>query len=121
MENISPHACAGPVTRRSFLKMGALGMSGLSMGDVLRLQAAQQAAKRAAHDQKHDLEAERFDPARGRSRAAAREHQKKEQGDGERPPQAVVGGRVAGCRDHRHDVEGDGIQGVEERHASTER
>ena len=34
----------GPVSRRSFLKMGALGMGSLSLGDVLRLQAAQQAA-----------------------------------------------------------------------------
>ena len=36
--------CAGPMSRRWFLKMGTLGVTGLSLGDVLRLQAAQKKA-----------------------------------------------------------------------------
>lgn len=32
--------CAGPVSRRSFLKVGAVGLGGLGLSDVLRLRAA---------------------------------------------------------------------------------
>ncbi len=38
------NSCAGPMSRRWFLKMGTLGVTGLSLGDVLRLQAAQKKA-----------------------------------------------------------------------------
>ncbi len=31
--------CSGPVMRRSFLQLGALGLGGLGLGDLLRLQA----------------------------------------------------------------------------------
>ena len=41
---INPNVCAGPISRRWFLKMGTLGVTGLSLGDVLRLQAAQKKA-----------------------------------------------------------------------------
>ena len=41
---IHPNVCAGPISRRWFLKMGTLGVTGLSLGDVLRLQAAQKKA-----------------------------------------------------------------------------
>jgi hypothetical protein len=37
--------CRGPVSRRSFLKIGALGVGGLSLSDVLRLRARAGAAK----------------------------------------------------------------------------
>ncbi|WP_166820571.1 DUF1501 domain-containing protein [Thalassoroseus pseudoceratinae] len=36
----SPPRCAGPVTRRSFLQWGTLGLGGLSLADRLRLQAS---------------------------------------------------------------------------------
>ena len=32
--------CIGPVSRRSFLKVGTLGVGGLSLSDVFRLRAA---------------------------------------------------------------------------------
>ena len=41
--------CAGPTSRRSFLKMGTLGVSGLCLSDVLRLRA-EAGAKSAAPD-----------------------------------------------------------------------
>lgn len=41
---INPNVCGGPISRRWFLKMGTLGVTGLSLGDVLRLQAAQKKA-----------------------------------------------------------------------------
>lgn len=37
-----PVTCPGPVSRRSFLKVGALGLGGLGLSDVLRLRAAAQ-------------------------------------------------------------------------------
>ena len=37
--NVNP--CAGPVSRRSFLTMGTLGIAGLSLADVMRLRAAE--------------------------------------------------------------------------------
>ncbi len=40
--------CPGPITRRAVLKFGAIGLGGLSLGDIFRLQA--QAASGAAHD-----------------------------------------------------------------------
>ena len=33
--------CGGPVSRRSFLTMGTLGIAGLSLGDVMRLRASE--------------------------------------------------------------------------------
>ena len=33
--------CGGPISRRSFLTMGTLGVAGLSLGDVLRLRASE--------------------------------------------------------------------------------
>ena len=36
----SRNKCPGPVSRRSFLKMGTLGVAGLSLSDVMRLRAA---------------------------------------------------------------------------------
>ncbi|HEX4000003.1 MAG TPA: DUF1501 domain-containing protein [Pirellulales bacterium] len=42
------HNCSGPITRRTALKFGALGLGGLTLGDVFRLQA--QAGTAAAHD-----------------------------------------------------------------------
>ena len=44
--NIYP--CAGPVSRRSFLTVGTLGVAGLSLGDVMRLRASEK--KTAAPD-----------------------------------------------------------------------
>jgi hypothetical protein len=38
MSKQSPH-CSGPVSRRGFLKVGAVGLGGLSMADVFRLRA----------------------------------------------------------------------------------
>ncbi len=38
-QNHTPQKCAGPLSRRSFLTMGALGLGGLSMTDVMRLKA----------------------------------------------------------------------------------
>jgi len=35
------NTCAGPISRRWFLRAGTLGLTGLTMADVLRLQAAQ--------------------------------------------------------------------------------
>lgn len=35
----APHRCPGPLSRRSFLKFGALGVGGLSLADVLRMRA----------------------------------------------------------------------------------
>ena len=35
------NSCAGPMSRRWFLRAGTLGLTGLTMADVLRLQAAQ--------------------------------------------------------------------------------
>jgi len=37
--NVSP--CVGPISRRSFLTMGTLGVAGLSLADVMRLRAAE--------------------------------------------------------------------------------
>ena len=39
--------CSGPTSRRWFLKMGALGMSGLSLADVMRLRAEAGSTKAA--------------------------------------------------------------------------
>lgn len=39
--------CSGPNSRRSFLKMGVLGVSGLSLADVMRLRAAAGSASAA--------------------------------------------------------------------------
>lgn len=39
--------CAGPVSRRSFLTMGMLGLTGLSLVDVMRLRAAERKANAA--------------------------------------------------------------------------
>lgn len=36
---LTGRGCAGPVTRREFLRLGALGLGGLTMADTLRLQA----------------------------------------------------------------------------------
>jgi len=33
-------ACSGPTSRRSFLKLGALGLGGLGLADVMRLRVA---------------------------------------------------------------------------------
>ncbi|MCE9533861.1 MAG: DUF1501 domain-containing protein [Planctomycetes bacterium] len=38
---MNPNRCSGPISRRSFLTMGTLGITGLSLGDVMRLRAAQ--------------------------------------------------------------------------------
>lgn len=40
-------ACPGPVTRRSFLRAGALGLGGLGLADVMRLRAEAQSANAA--------------------------------------------------------------------------
>lgn len=37
---MAANRCTGPVTRRSFLKVGTLGLGGLSLADVLRLRAS---------------------------------------------------------------------------------
>ena len=37
--NMNP--CSGPLSRRSFLTLGTLGVAGLSLGDVMRLRAAE--------------------------------------------------------------------------------
>ncbi|MCH8831001.1 MAG: DUF1501 domain-containing protein, partial [Planctomycetes bacterium] len=39
MNNPTLQYCSGPVTRRSFLTVGALGLGGLGLSDLLRLQA----------------------------------------------------------------------------------
>ena len=38
---MSLNPCAGPLSRRSFLTVGTLGVAGLSLGDVMRLRAAE--------------------------------------------------------------------------------
>ena len=43
----SNKTCYGPTSRRSFLKMGVLGVSGLSLADVMRLRALAGATRRA--------------------------------------------------------------------------
>ncbi len=44
---MNPYRCHGPVSRRSFLTAGTLGVAGLSLADVLRLRAAQGKASAA--------------------------------------------------------------------------
>lgn len=44
-----PHACPGPMTRRRFMEVGALGVGGLGLSDLYRLRA--QAAERGAVEQ----------------------------------------------------------------------
>ena len=38
---MNTNQCYGPISRRSFLTMGTLGVAGLSLGDVLRLRASE--------------------------------------------------------------------------------
>ena len=38
---MNTNQCRGPISRRSFLTMGTLGVAGLSLGDVMRLRAAE--------------------------------------------------------------------------------
>jgi hypothetical protein len=44
---MKPDRCHGPVSRRSFLTIGTLGVAGLSLGDVMRLRAAERKANAA--------------------------------------------------------------------------
>ncbi len=48
--NRAARACPGPISRRAALKFGAIGVGGLSLGDIFRLQA--HAATGAAHDER---------------------------------------------------------------------
>ena len=48
--NRAARACPGPISRRTALKFGAIGLGGLSLGDIFRLQA--QAATSTAHDER---------------------------------------------------------------------
>jgi hypothetical protein len=43
---MNPRQCPGPISRRSFLTIGTLGLTGLTLGDVLRLRAQAPAAQR---------------------------------------------------------------------------
>ena len=42
--------CTGPLSRRSFLQAGMLGLSGLGLSDFLRLRAEGNSGQRMAHD-----------------------------------------------------------------------
>ncbi len=45
----NPKLCAGPLRRRSFLQWGTLGISGLSLADVMRLKAVASGAASGGH------------------------------------------------------------------------
>jgi hypothetical protein len=45
-----PSTCSGPLTRRGFMQLGMLGLSGLGLSDFLRLRAEGNAAGRSAPD-----------------------------------------------------------------------
>lgn len=44
---MNPNRCSGPMSRRSFLTIGTLGITGLSLGEVMKLRAAQGKASAA--------------------------------------------------------------------------
>src|SRR3984957_10595821 len=57
--NRAARFCAGPMTRRAALKFGAIGLGGLGLGDIFRLQAEAAAAGENAPPNSSRLDNER--------------------------------------------------------------